>query len=79
MTGAAGTALFHLSHVVAYTTSPADKNSTVTVATLKEGCVWTMAETCIECLEIDVLDVRMAFLTVAFHGKSGFPVMACPA
>ena len=76
MTRTARFSLLHLRHRIADTAATTYKNGTVAFIAFKHFEVVAMAESCVESFETDVHDVFMAFLAVAFNGKSGFSVVA---
>lgn len=75
MTRAARFSQLHLRHRIADTAGPAYKNSTVAFIAFKHLEVVAMTESGVKSLETDIHDVFMAFLTIAFNGKSCFSVV----
>ena len=75
MTRSTRFSLLHLRHRITDTADPADKKCTVTFIAFKHLEMVAMAESGVKSLETDLLDVFMAFLAIAFGGKSRFSVV----
>lgn len=67
--------LLHLRHCITDTAASADKNGAVTFVTFKHFKVVVVTESGVKGLEPYVHDVFMAFLAIAFGGKSRVPVV----
>ena len=67
--------LFHLQHRITDTAGPTYKYGAVTFIAFKHLEMVAMTESGVKSLEPYVHDLFMAFLAIAFGGKSRFPVV----